>query len=133
MSDIVAKIKNIKDVSAIQGCSMEQVLEAQKALGIIFPDEYIDYVTAFGCIDFGATEWTGLNINGRLNTVEATKREMSVNKYFPKGYFVLENTGLDARQIIVNEKGEVFMLQYDKLTFLCKSISEYLDMCIANN
>lgn len=133
MSNIVEKIKNIKDLGAIKGCSMEQVNEAQKALGIIFPDEYIDYVTAFGCIDFGATEWTGLNINGRLNTVEATKKEMSVNKDFPKDCFVLEETGIDARQIIVNEKGEVFMLQHDRITPICKSISEYLDVCVARN
>ena len=133
MSNIIEKIKNIKDLGSINGCSMDQVIDAQNALGIIFPDEYIDYVTTFGCIDFGSTEWTGLNIKGRLNTVEATKKEMSVNKDFPKGCFVLEETGLDAMQIIVDEKGEVFMLQHDKVTPICNSISEYLDMCIARN
>lgn len=133
MEGIVEKLKGISDLSAIEGCTVEQIRDAQDALDIIFPDEYIDYVKEFGCVDFGATEWTGLNINGRLNTVDATKQEMSVNADFPKGYFILENLGIDAKRVIVNEKGEVYILQYDKKNFLCKSISEYLDMCIEKN
>ncbi len=130
MSNIVDKLKAIPDLNALEGCSVQQVKEAQAELGLIFPDEYVEYVREFGCIDFGATEWTGLNIKGRLNTVDATKKEMSVNANFPNGYFVLENLGIDAKHIIVNEKGEVYLLQYDKKTYLCGSISEYLDMCL---
>lgn len=133
MADIIEKMRSIKDLSAIEGCSAEQIKEAQDELDIIFPDEYVDYVKEYGCIDFGSTEWTGLNIKGRLNTVNATKQEMSVNKDFPKGFFVLENLGIDAKRIIVSEKGEVCVLQYDKVTHLCDSIEEYLNMCIEKN
>lgn len=133
MGNIVEIIKNIPGCSAIEGCTKEQIQEAQDALDILFPDEYIAYVKEFGCIDFGSTEWTGLNIKGRLNTVTATKQEMDVNAFFPKGCFVLENLGIDAKRVIVNEKGEVYILQYDKKTYLCGSITEYLDMCIEKN
>lgn len=133
MVNIIERMKCISDLSSIEGCTSEQLKEAQEALDIIFPNEYVDYVREFGCIDFGATEWTGLNIKGRLNTVDATKQEMSVNKDFPKGFFVLENLGIDAKRVIVNEKGEVCIIQYEKVTHLCDSISEYLDMCIEMN
>lgn len=133
MSRIVDKIQKIPDVSAIKGCTQEQINEAQKELGITFPPEYIDYVRQFGCIDFGATEWTGLNIEGRLNTVYATKQEMSVNPDFPKGFFVLENLGIDAKRIVVDADGKVYILQYDKLEQICDSISGYLDKCLAKN
>lgn len=133
MTGIIKKIKEIPGLSAIKGCSEEQIKKAQEDLDIIFPDEYIDYVKEFGCIDFGATEWTGLNIKGRLNTVDATKQEMSVNKDFPKGFFVLENLGIDAKKVIVNQKGEVFVLQYDKIIHLCNNITEYLELCIQKN
>lgn len=133
MSKIVEKMKSIKGLNAIKGCSAEQVIEAQNALDIMFPNEYVDYVKAFGCIDFGATEWTGLNIKGRLNTVDATKKEMSVNPDFPKGFFVLENLGIDAKVIIVDQMGKVFLLQHNKKTHYCDSISEYLDKCIERN
>lgn len=133
MANIIKKMKSISDLNALEGCSVEQIKEAQDALDIIFPDEYIDYVKEFGCIDFGATEWTGLNIKGRLNTVDATRQEMDVNKDFPKGFFVLENLGIDAKRVVVNEKGEVYILQYEKITHLCDSISDYLEMCIEKN
>lgn len=128
--NIVDIIKRIPDLSAIEGCTEHQVLDAQNELQLIFPTEYVSYVREFGCIDFGSTEWTGLNIQGRLNTVDATRQEMSVNPNFPKGYFVLENLGIDAKKTIVNEKGEVYLLQYDNITPLAKSLTEYLEMCI---
>lgn len=133
MPNIVEKIKNIPGFSGWKGCSKEQILEAQEELDVMFPVEFMDYVEAFGCIDFGSTEWTGLNIKGRLNTVEATKKEQSVNPNFPKGFFVLEDLNIDAKKVIVNERGEVYLLQHEKKTLLCKSISEYLDTCIRNN
>ncbi len=133
MIDIVEKMQNIDDLSYIEGCSEKQIKRAQKALGIVFPSDFIKYVKMFGCIDFGATEWTGLNIKGRLNTVEATKKERQKNKNFPKGFFVLENLGIDGKKVIVNEKGEVSIIQYDSITPLCNSIIEYLDLFIENN
>lgn len=133
MLTIVDKLKNITDLCAIKGCSITQVKEAEKELGLIFPDEFVDYVMEFGCIDFGSTEWTGLNIEGRLNTVYATNKEKSINSDFPKGFFVLEDLAIDAKKIIVNEKGEVYLLQYKEISYICKSISEYLDLCIEKN
>ena len=130
MSEIINKIKSIKGVNRSKGCTEEQLKEAQDALGMVFPTEYIEYVREFGCIDFGSTEWTGLNIKGYLNTVTATEDEKSVNASFPEKCFVLDDLNIDAKKVIVNEKGEVFMLQYEKVTPLCKSITEYLDMCI---
>jgi len=130
MVSIVDKIKQIAGLGAIEGCSLKQLRDAQKELGITFPEEYVDYVRNFGCIDFGSTEWTGLNIEGRLNTVYATKNEQSVNESFPTGFFVLENLGIDAKLIIVNEVGKVYLLQYEKKELICNSISEYLDICI---
>lgn len=131
MNDIVSKIRQIQDVSAIEGCTDEQIEQAQVQLHLTFPKEYVAYVKTFGCIDFGATEWTGLNIEGRLNTVTATQQEMSVNPNFPIGCFVLQNLGIDAKRIIVNENGEVYLLQYDRKKLICSSISEYLDICLS--
>lgn len=132
MSGIVEKIKKIPDVCAIKGCTQEQLEEAQKELGMTFPYEYVEYVKQYGCIDFGSTEWTGLNIEGRLNTVYATKQEMRVNPDFPQGFFVLENLGIDAKKTVVDVNGKVYIIQYNNLELICDSISEYLDQCVSN-
>ena len=129
MRDIVAKMKEIPELTVIEGCTNRQIKEAQEALNLTFPEEYMDYVKAFGCIDFTATEWTGLNIEGRLNTVVATKTEQSVNPAFPRGFFVLEDLAVDAKKAIVNEGGEVYLLQRGRWSKICDSISDYLDIC----
>ncbi len=133
MANIVEKLKMIPDLGRAKGCSLKQIKDAQEQLDMVFPDEYIDYVKEFGCIDFGATEWTGLNIKGYLNTVTATQQEKNVNSSFPHKHFVLEDLSIDAKKVIVNEDGKVYMLQYERITPSCNSISEYLDMCIQKN
>ena len=127
---ISEKIRQISDMECTGGCSIKQVEEAQKRLGLIFPKEYVEYVTNFGAIDFYGTEWTGLNIEGYFNTVEATLKEQGVNSFFPDKHFVLEDLCIDAKKVIVNEQGQVFMLQYDKIEKIFETIIEYLDSCI---
>ena len=130
---LIEKISKIDDLGYIDGCSETQIKDAEKKLGMIFPTEYVEYVKTYGCIDFGATEWTGLNIDGELNTVEATLAEKKYNNDFPEKYFVLDDYHIDGKKIIVNEAGEVYLLQFDVLKKVCNSISEYLDICIRNN
>lgn len=130
MSNIIVKIQSISDIRKSKGCSIQQVKDAQKELDLVFPEEYVDYVREFGCIDFGTTEWAGLNIKGYLNTVTATKREQSVNPDFPRGCFVLEDLSIDAKKVIVDENGKVFILQHNIKDQLCNSLEEYLDICM---
>ena len=130
MSNIVEKIKKIPSLYHAKGCSTRQIKEAQSILGLEFPEDYIDYVKAYGAISFYGTEWTGLNIDDYINVVEVTKQERNMNPDFPNDCFVIENQGIDGIITAVNEKGQVFYIQYNKKEFLCDSLCEYLDMCI---
>ena len=130
MKDIVSKIEKIEKLFHARGCSNEQVEEAEKKLGLTFPEEYISYVRKFGAISFYATEWTGLNVSGRINVVDATMQEREINANFPKNCFVLENQAIDGMITAVNSEGSVFLVQYGKIMPLCNSISEYLDQCV---
>jgi hypothetical protein len=133
--NIIEKIKKIDDLDIISnnGASEEQILRAEKRLELKFPEEYKNYVKEFGAISFLGNEWTGLNIDGYLNVVNMTEEERALNKFFPKKYFVIENIGVDRMLIISNEKGEIYTIQYDKIKFLCNSLSEYLDICLEEN
>ena len=128
---IVEKIKKIEKLYHATGCSETQITDAENALGIKFPEEYVAYIKAYGAISFYATEWTGLNVEGYLNVVDVTKQEQDLNPSFPKNCFVLENQGIDGIQTVMNEDGQVFTVQYEKTQLLCDSLSDYLDMCIA--
>ena len=133
--NIVEKIKKMDDLDIIlnNGASEEQILRSEKRLELKFPEEYKNYVKEFGAISFLGNEWTGLNIDGDLNVVNMTEDERALNEFFPKKYFVIENIGVDRMLIISNEKGEIYTIQYDKIKFLCNSLSEYLDICLEEN
>lgn len=132
--NIVDKIKTIPNLCHLTGCKTTQIKTAQKELDLDFPDEFIDYVKKFGVISFYGTEWTGLNVEGYLNVVDATKNERKLNKGFPQGFFVLENQAIDGILILVNSKGTVYSYQNgNQPTLICKSMSEYLDICIQKN
>lgn len=131
MENIVDKINKVEKLYHAKGCTTKQLKEAQKELGMVFPEEFVDYAKTFGAISFYGTEWTGLNVDSYLNVVNATKMERKINPDFPTGCFVLENLAIDGLITVVDEKGRVYSVQYDKKTLLCNSISEYLDLCVA--
>lgn len=133
--NIIEKIKKIEDLDINQkgGASDEQIERAEKRLNLKFSKEYIEYVKEFGAIVFFETEWSGLNIDGYLNVVNMTEDERALNEFFPKKYFVVENIGVDRILIISNEEGKIYSIQYDKIKFLCDSLSEYLDICLEKN
>lgn len=131
--NFIEKIHAIPNLCHLSGCKTNQIKAAQKELDLEFPDEFIDYVKEFGAISFLGTEWCGLNVEGYLNVVDATKSERELNKDFPKGFFVLENQAIDGILIIVNAKGDVYSYQKGNSPILvCHSISEYLDICLKN-
>lgn len=118
----------------MSGCKTNQIKAAQKELDLDFPDEFIDYVKEFGAISFYGTEWMGLNVDSHLNVVDVTKNERKLVKGFPKGYFVLENQAIDELLIIVNSEGAVYSYQRGhKPTFICETMTEYLDICLKRN
>lgn len=131
MSNIITKIKGTPNLYHATGCTTRQLKEAQNELGIEFPEEYIDYVKEYGAISFYGTEWTGLNVDGYLNVVEATKQERELNSTFPVDCFVVENQGIEGIIIISDGKGLIYSLQYGNKKLLCESLLEYLEICIA--
>ena len=160
--NIVEKIKKMKDldINPKGGASKEQIERAEKRLNLKFSEEYKEYLKEFGAISFFGNEWSGLNIDGYFNVVKKkekeakgyqvemtaeeakaekeklanmTEDEKALNESFPKKHFVIENIGVDSIFIISNEDGKIYSIQYDKIEFLCNSLSEYLDICLKRN
>lgn len=134
MKSIVDRIKEIPNLYHLDGCKTNQIKTAQNKLDLIFSDEFIDYVKAYGIISFYGTEWTGLNVDGYLNVVEATKAERENDSKFPKDCIVLENIAIDGILTILDSKGNIYAYQSGKEPVLiCNSMTEYLDICIQRN
>ena len=133
--NIVEKIKKMKDldINPKGGASKEQIERAEKRLNLKFSEEYKEYLKEFGAISFFGNEWSGLNIDGYFNVVNMTEDEKALNESFPKKHFVIENIGVDSIFIISYVDGKIYSIQYDKIEFLCNSLSEYLDICLKRN
>lgn len=129
MMNVIEKINGIPDLQHLEGCTNKQIEDAEKALGISFPDDYIAYVKAFGAISFYDTEWMGLNVDGYLNVVNATKQERELNPSFPPNFFVIENKGIDGLIVASDEQGHIYSVQYESLTMICETFGEYVDLC----
>ena len=99
-------------------------------MNLVFPEEYKQYLLNFGAVRFNGVEICGLNLKGYLNVVEATEREKSINPLFPPKMFVIEDLGIDAKLIISDEKGYIYLLQSDTKRLLCTSFSDYIEKCI---
>lgn len=129
--NIVEKINQISKLYKKDGCSENDVIEAEKKLGVTFSADYKEYVKEFGKISFYGTELTGVNVPPRLDVVNVTLEERKLSSNFPKeGFYVIENLGIDSKIAISNEKGEVYIWTPSSMEKLCDSFSEYIDICI---
>lgn len=132
MSKLVELLRATPDVLYVKGCTDSQIELAQNELNMVFPKEYQDFLRNFGAMRFDGHEWFGLNVSGYLNVVDATKQEISVNPSFPANCFVLEDLGIDAKLIIVDETETVYLLQRTKKNKIADSISSYYLMLTQN-
>ena len=71
MKDIIQTINNLENMRFIKPTSMEQIIEAEKELGVNFAD---DYVKKYGVISAKGIELTGVTNYERLSVVSVTKR-----------------------------------------------------------
>lgn len=133
MSKIVEKLNAIPNLFHLTGCVTSQIKEAQKSLNLEFPAEYIEYVKTFGAVSFYGTEWTGLNVEGNLNVVTATKQERLLDSNFPNNCFVVENVGIDGVLTLMGQNGKIYAYQQGKKGLLCDTLCEYLDICVSRS
>lgn len=129
MSKIKDLISSIDGIKFIGACTSDEIDDAQNKLGLGFPEEYKEYLLNYGAIRFNGIELCGLNIDGYLNVVEATEQEKEANSSFPNKMFVIEDLGIDAKLIVGDEEGNIYLLQRDKKKLICSSFAEYVEKC----
>ncbi len=133
MSDFIEKIK-ASGLAAGRGCTEEQLMDAQKTLGLTFPQDFADCLRAFGIIDgwtgIGQYPRTGKEISKEDNTVTRTLMEREVNPDFPKNLFIIYDTGYETICFAADENGKVYFVEDDFCEQRYDSLSEFLDYYI---
>lgn len=128
MKDIIQTISNLENMRFIKPVSMEQIIEAEKELGVNFANDYTRYVEKYGAISAKDIELTGVTTCERLSVVSVTKRERNINPNIPANMYVIENIAIDGIIALQNETGKVYTITPNgspKLSY--KSLSEYIE------
>lgn len=128
MKDIIQTISNLEDMRFIKPTSMEQIIEAEKELGVNFADDYTKYVEKYGAISAKGIELTGVTIYKRLSVVSITKKERNINPNIPANMYVIENIAIDGLIALQDETGKVYTVTPNKTPKLSyNSLSEYIE------
>lgn len=128
MKDIIQIISNLEDVRFLKPASMEEILEAEKELGVRFADDYIKYVEKYGAISARGIELTGVTTHERLSVVAVTKKERELNLNIPANMYVIENIAIDGVIALQDETGKIYTITPNgnpKLKY--NSLSEYVE------
>lgn len=128
MKDIIQTISNLENMRFIKPTSMEQIIEAEKELGVNFADDYTKYVEKYGAISAKCIELTGVTIYKRLSVVSITKKERNINPNIPANMYVIENIAIDGLIALQDETGKVYTVTPNKTPKLSyNSLSEYIE------
>ncbi|WP_417191120.1 SMI1/KNR4 family protein [Agathobaculum butyriciproducens] len=128
MKDIIQIISNLEDMRFIKPAPMEQIIEAEKKLGVSFADDYTKYVEKYGVISARGIELTGVTTHERLSVVSVTKKERNMNSNIPANMYVIENIAIDGIIALQDETGKVYTITPNgtpKLSY--NSLSEYVE------
>ena len=127
MCSIEKIIKNLRGLHSLPPSSEQVINNAEKKLGLHFADDYRIYTKIFGAISANGIELTGVVDTPRLNVINATTSEKSLNNNIPNDMYVIENIGIEGIVMLQNEKGEIFSVAPNsKPEKQFDSLAEYL-------
>lgn len=127
MSSIIQVIENLRGLRCLTPLSENAINDAEKVLALRFADEYQIYTKKFGAISANGIELTGVVSAPRLNVVDVTISEKSLNPNIPDDMYVIENIGIDGILMLQNAIGEIFSIfQASKPVKKFRSLAEYL-------
>lgn len=128
MKDIIQTISNLENMRSIKPTPTEQIIEAEKELGVNFADDYIKYVKKYGAISAKGIELTGITTHERLSVVSITKKERNMNPNIPINMYVIENIAIDGLIALQDKTGKVYTVTPNKTPKLsCNSLSKYIE------
>ena len=127
MSPIIKVIEKLQGLRCLTPLIEKDINDAEQVLGLKFADDYRTYTKKFGAISAEGLELTGVVAAPRLNVVEVTISEKSLNQNIPDDMYVIENTGIDGILILQNARGEIFSISpSSKPIKKFASLTEYL-------
>ena len=127
MSAIKDAFESRESFLAGKGASPEQIVQAEKQLGLSFAQEYREYLSSYGIAAYDGHELTGITKSDRLNVVTVTKEAKARYVSIPADYYVIEQVGVEELVIWQSGTGEIYGCAPNyKLEKICDSLGAYI-------
>ncbi len=128
MSDIINFIQNQPDLFFLKGATDEEILQAEKSLGLEFDAEFRKYISVYGVASFNGHELTGICKSRRLNVVDATIEAKEKNTHIPNNFYVVEKLGIDGAIVWQSTDGCLYQTTfYSEPIKIARSLIEYFE------
>lgn len=114
--DIIEVISKLECLHHLKPATTEEIMAAEKTLGLKFADDYIKYVSKYGVICAMGMELTGITEHEELSVVAITQQERELDcNNIPPNMYVIENLGIDGLIALQDETGTVYtIMPYDE-------------------
>lgn len=128
MKDIVNMLKEKDDFFSKDGATIVDIKDAEKELGIVFANDYRDYLEAFSIASADGHEFTGIINSDRLNVAYVTKLEKKKNSKVSNSMYVVERLDIDGIVIWQSENGKIYQtIEQSKPEEIYMSFYEYIE------
>lgn len=101
-------LRSIPSLLHLTAASGEEISDAEKKLGVVFSNEYKDYLRAFGVATVGYHEFTGICRSPRLHVVDVTLKERQFCGHSGDSMYVVEQLHIDGVVIWQAQDGSVY-------------------------
>lgn len=129
MNSFIKSLKNKTGFLFFGMVSKEKIDDAEKALSVVFSDEYKEYLSTYGCVSFIDHELTGICDSSRLSVVDTTIRERELFPTIPLEWYVIEETNIDDIVIWQDATGAVYQtVPGSQPLKICNSLEDYIHM-----
>ena len=115
MSAIIEEIKRKSDLFFENGASDADIRDSEKALGLLFAEEYKEYLQQFGAVSCGGHELTGISRDNNYDVVNVTLLNLQKNSEITIPLYVIEETHIDGIVIWQASTGEIYQSEYKKV------------------
>lgn len=120
-------LKSLPDYIGGSGRSEEEIASSEQALGLIFAEDYRQYLSKIGLACFDGRELTGISKSPRIDVVAVTNKMREMNDTVPADFYVIEETGVDGIVIWQATSGEVYQTMPNKQPQkICESLVDYI-------
>lgn len=104
-----------------RGASEEQIVSAEKKLGLHFAPEYRYVLVNYGALSLKGEEFYGLDV------VDTTLKSRDAYSDFPQQTYVISNTYIDGILLVQNSQGMIYTYQPNHgVQKVATSLSEYI-------